>query len=141
MNWADLDLSSKTGGMVAGLIGIALGLQKVMTMFKRNRIEDIKADTEHTILDSVHDELKRITDEMQAARKRQNDMNELIHQQAIKLTRMEMLMIRMYGLITNHNIQVPEDMQLHIDDLLNHDRNEHNHSDIDPSRRPDKNRG
>jgi hypothetical protein len=43
----------------------------------------------------------------------------MIHQQAIKLTRMEMLLMRMYNLLSHNNIEIPADLKGDMDELLN----------------------
>jgi hypothetical protein len=50
-------------------------------------------------------------------------MNDMIHQQAIKLTRMEMLMIRMYNLLSHNNITIPEDVRSDMVELLGQPNN------------------
>ena len=121
-DFGSLDITGKVSTGVLALVGTVLGLQKVMTMFKRGKVDDAKVDAEQTIVISLHEELKRISDELEDARKRQSEMNELIHLQAVKLTRMEVLLIRMYGLITHNNIQMPEDLKTHIDEIVNENK-------------------
>jgi hypothetical protein len=117
-DFSNLDITGKVSTGVIALVGTVLGFQRVLTMFKRGKVDGTKVDAEHTIVSSLHEELKRISDELEDARKRQAEMNELIRSQAIKLTRMEVLMIRMYGLITHNNIQMPDDLKNHIDELV-----------------------
>lgn len=117
-DFSSMDITSKVSTGVLALVGTVLGLQKVMTLFKQGKVDGAKVDAEQTIVTSLHDELKRISDELEDARKRQSEMNELIHLQAIKLTRMEVLLIRMYGLITHNNIPLPDDIKSHIDELV-----------------------
>lgn len=119
LDFGSLDITGKVATAVLALAGTVLGLQRVMTLFKQGTVDSAKVSAEHTLVDNMHDELKRISDALEEARKRQSEMNDLIHLQAIKLTRMEVLLIRMYGLLTHNNIKLPDDLKSHIDELVN----------------------
>jgi len=114
-----LDISEKTTALVAGLLGIVFGLQKAISFWKKGEVDQSKISAEITVIDSLHNEFKRINTELEEARDRQKEMNELIHQQAVKLTRMEMLMMRMYSLLTHNNVPIPDDLRGHMSELMN----------------------
>ena len=113
-----LDISEKTTALVAGLLGIVFGVQKAISFWKKGEVDQSKISAEKSVIDSLHNEFKRINTELEEARERQKEMNELIHQQAVKLTRMEMLMMRMYNLLTNNNVPIPDDLRGHMDELM-----------------------
>lgn len=92
-------------------------------MWKRGSVYQSKIEAEQSVINSLHDEFKRISKEMEESRKLQKEMNDMIHQQAIKLTRMEMLMIRMYNLLSHNNIAIPEDLRSDMVDLLGQPNN------------------
>jgi hypothetical protein len=119
----DLPFSEQTAALVAGLLGAVFGLQKVISMWKRGSVYQSKIEAEQSVINSLHDEFKRISKEMEESRKLQKEMNNMIHQQAIKLTRMEMLMIRMYNLLSHNNIAIPEDLRSDMVDLLGQPNN------------------
>lgn len=119
----DLPFSEQTAALVAGLLGAVFGLQKVISMWKRGSVYQSKIEAEQSVINSLHDEFKRISKEMEESRKLQKEMNDMIHQQAIKLTRMEMLMIRMYNLLSHNNIAIPEDLRSDMVDLLGQPNN------------------
>jgi hypothetical protein len=112
------DISEKTAMLVTGLLGIVFGIQKTLTIWKKGEVDQSKAAAEKSVIDSLHEEFKRINHELEEARERQKEMNDLIHQQAVKLTRMEMLMMRMYNLLNHNNVQIPDDLKDHMDNLL-----------------------
>jgi uncharacterized membrane protein (DUF106 family) len=114
----DLNFSEQTAALVAGLLGAVFGLQKVISMWKRGSVDQSKIEAEQSVINSLHDEFKRVSKEMEESRKLQKEMNDMIHQQAIKLTRMEMLMIRMYNLLSHNNIAIPDDLRSDMVDLL-----------------------
>lgn len=114
----DLNFSEQTAALVAGLLGAVFGLQKVISMWKRGSVDQSKIEAEQSVINSLHDEFKRVSKEMEESRKLQKEMNDMIHSQAIKLTRMEMLMIRMYNLLSHNNIAIPEDVRSDMVDLL-----------------------
>lgn len=113
------DISEKTTALVAGLLGLVFGLQKALSFWKRGEVDQSKISAEKSVIDSLHNEFKRINIELEEARERQKEMNDLIHQQAVKLTRMEMLLMRMYNLLNHNNVQIPDDLKDHINDLMN----------------------
>lgn len=114
-----LDISEKTTALVAGLLGIVFGVQKAISFWKKGEVDQSKISAEKSVIDSLHNEFKRINTELEEARERQKEMNELIHQQAVKLTRMEMLMMRMYNLLTHNNVTIPDDLKGHMAELMN----------------------
>ena len=114
----ELNISEQTAALVAGLLGIVFGLQKVIGMWKRGSVDQSKTEAEGSVINSLHAEFKRVSKEMEESRILQKEMNDMIHQQAIKLTRMEMLMIRMYNLLTHNNIAIPDDLRSDMVDLL-----------------------
>ena len=119
----DLNFSEQTAALVAGLLGAVFGLQKVISMWKRGSVDQSKIEAEQSVINSLHAEFKRVSKEMEESRKLQKEMNDMIHQQAIKLTRMEMLMIRMYNLLSHNNIAIPEDLRSDMVDLLGQPNN------------------
>ena len=115
----ELNISEQTAALVAGLLGAVFGLQKVIGMWKRGSVDQSKTEAEGSVITSLHGEFKRISKEMEDSRLLQREMNDLIHAQAIKLTRMEMLMIRMYNLLTHNNIVIPDDLRADMVELVN----------------------
>jgi hypothetical protein len=115
----ELNISEQTAALVAGLLGVVFGLQKVIGMWKRGSVDQSKTEAEGSVITSLHGEFKRISKEMEDSRLLQREMNDLIHAQAIKLTRMEMLMIRMYNLLTHNNIVIPDDLRADMVELVN----------------------
>ena len=115
----ELNISEQTAALVAGLLGVVFGLQKVIGMWKRGSVDQSKTEAEGSVITSLHGEFKRISKEMEDSRLLQREMNDLIHAQAIKLTRMEMLMIRMYNLLTHNNIAIPDDLRADMVELVN----------------------
>lgn len=115
------DISQRSGAIIMGLLGVVFGIQKAMTFWKKGEVEQAGVGASKSVIDGLHEEFKRINTELDTARTRQEEMNQMIHQQAVKLTRMELLLYRMYGLLNNNNIMIPDDLRSHMNELLSPD--------------------
>ena len=112
-------LSEQTGAIIAAVLAIVFGIQKALNMWKKGTVDQSKTEAEKSVIDALHNEFKRISAELEESRELQKQMNDMIHQQAVKLTRMEMLMIRMYNLLTHNNIKIPDDLREDMVELIN----------------------
>jgi hypothetical protein len=85
--------------ITVALITIAANLPRI-----RNGITSDKIDG------NVLDRLKRHEERMDA-------MDKTIHRQAVKLTRFEVVVLRLIALLVQHQVTIPQDIQDEIDEL------------------------
>ena len=113
-----LDLGQKLMGGLTAFVGILFGAQKLKSFWKRESVENSKINIEKTLIDSLHEEFIRINTELESARGRQDELNNLIHTQTLKINRMEFMMLKMYMLLTHNEIEIPEDLKDHLDGII-----------------------
>lgn len=113
-----LDLGHKLMGGLTAFVGILFGAQKLKSFWKREGVENSKINIEKTLIDSLHEEFIRINTELESARGRQDELNNLIHTQTLKINRMEFMMLKMYMLLTHNEIEIPEDLKDHLDGII-----------------------
>lgn len=118
MNLNSMDIGEKASAIIAGLIGLVFALQSMLTRWRQGAAAGERAATEVTLAAKMHEEFNRINDELTEARTQRAEMHALIHDQAKKLTRMEMLLTRMYGLLNHHNVTIPADVQSGMESIL-----------------------
>ena len=109
-----LEIGQKIAGAVGAFAAVLFGAQQAKSFWKREGVENAKIAIERTLIDSLHEEFIRINNELESARQRQTEMNKLVHEQALKLGRMEMMILRMYNLLTHNQVDIPEDLKDHM---------------------------
>jgi hypothetical protein len=85
--------------IAAALIGAAVYLPKIFNTIKSDRIDG-----------NVLDRIKRHEERM-------DKMDKTIHRQQVRLTRLQVLVIQMNGLLAQNGVAVPEFMQAEIREL------------------------
>ena len=113
-----LDVGQKIVGAVTAVLGLLFGVTKASSFWKKEGVENSKIAVEKTLIDSLHEEFVRINNELESARIRQNEMNKLVHDQALKLGRMEMMILRMYNLLTHNEVEIPDDLKDHMQNMF-----------------------
>jgi hypothetical protein len=121
---SQLELGEKIAGAAGAIIALLIGTQRYKTFWKRDDVENSKIGVEKTLIDSLHEEFIRINNELESARMRQNEMNQLVHDQALKLGRMEMMILRMYNLLTHNEVAIPDDLKDHMANIFKDKDNE-----------------
>ena len=118
MNVNDMGFGEKVGALLAGLIGLAFALQSALTRWRHGAAAGERASMEMTLTTKMHEEFNRINAELTEAREQRAETHALIHEQAKKLARMELMLTRMYGLLNHHNVAIPADVQSGMESIL-----------------------
>jgi hypothetical protein len=110
--------------MIAGsLVSGALFLPKLLAMFKRDKLDGTMSSTQQALVGDIQTSYEKqnvIRDErMRKLEEKVEAMDQLIHTQAVKITRLIVVIIHMRGLLNTHTVPVPDHIQAEIDHLLN----------------------
>jgi len=92
------------GGIVAALLVIATVGPKLLNMFKGDSLNG-----------SVLDRLKAMEEHAKVQDRRAIVQDDKIHRFAVKVTKLVVVMIRLEGLLQQHEIDIPQDL---IDDMV-----------------------
>jgi ABC-type anion transport system duplicated permease subunit len=90
--------------IAAAIIGIAVYLPKLLNAMKSD-----KADG-------------NVLDRLIAHEKRMNEMDKLIHSQQIKLTRLQVLVIKLEGLISQAGLKIHDSLREEMQELMEQDK-------------------
>lgn len=101
------DFSNSVAGwgsaIAAAIIGIAVYLPKILNTVKSDKVDG------------------NVLDRLLAHEKRMNEMDRLIHAQQIKLTRLQVLIIKLEGLIAGAGLTIHDALREEIDELTKDD--------------------
>lgn len=98
------DIQTVLAAIVTVALAIAAYLPKLLNTIKGDKIDG-------TILDRVERHEKRM-----------DTMDALIHKQQIKLTRLQVLVIQLLGMLKTNHVDVPVDVQEEADELILDDK-------------------
>lgn len=98
-----LQMANSTFGagaaIASALIGIAVYLPKLLNTVKSDKLDG------------------NVLDRLARAEARMDRMDETIHRQAVKLTRFEVVVLRLIALLVQHQVSIPLDIRAEIDEL------------------------
>ena len=114
-NWS---LGESVGAGIAGVLALVFTLQKLMTFWKRERVDQNGADAIATQFSALQTAIKQHADELAQLRARVGAMDQTIHKQQKTITRLEMLVIHLKGLLAGSGIPIPPSIQREIVDLV-----------------------
>lgn len=116
------DLLAIGTSVAAAIISLATILPKLLTGFKKDKLEGAVATTQHKMVDGIQNsyekQLSSLTERYNKLDLKVDSMDETIHTQAVKLTRLVVVLIHVKGLLEEHEVPVPPHMQAEIDSLL-----------------------
>ena len=114
----NIDLGEFATWVVVAGGGIALGFNKLMTLWKREKVDQSEADATATQFSTFQSALTHQGQELAALRETVMTMDRTIHKQQRTVTRLEMLALQLIGLVQDHGISVPARMEDEINDLV-----------------------
>jgi predicted nucleic acid-binding Zn-ribbon protein len=114
----DVSIAELIGGGLAGVLALVFTLQKLMTFWKKESADQANADAVTSQFKALQDSIDQHTKELGTLRATVMQMDGTIHKQQRKLTRLEMVVIRMESLMQRAGAEVPEDLRREIDDLV-----------------------
>lgn len=97
-------LKTVGGSLVAGLLVLSILGPKLLNMFKGDSLNG-----------SVLDRLKSMEEHAKIQDRRAIVQDDKIHRFAVKVTKLVVVMIRLEGLLQQHEIEIPQDL---IDDMV-----------------------
>lgn len=107
----DTDLLPLFGGGTV-LIGLFVwGLRMLMTAWSKQATEQTKTSAEGNLVEK----LSKHIDSLDA---RVTSLDQLVHRQAIKLTKIQMLLLRMKGCMEDAGVSMPADLRNDLDEFL-----------------------
>jgi hypothetical protein len=112
------------GTALAGaLLSLAAFLPKLLANLKKDNLAGSMAATQQDMVEGMQETFqKELTAQSERLRKLEAKvahMEETIHSQAIKITRLIVVIIHMRGLLEDYNVPVPPHIQSEIDQLTN----------------------
>lgn len=111
-------LAEKIGGGVAALLTLVFTLQRLMTFWKKERVDQSNADAVNAQFRALQESIIQHTKELESLRATVNIMDRTIHRQQKTITRLEVLVLQMKGLMAGAGVMIPPMMQREIDDLV-----------------------
>ena len=106
-------LKTVGGAVVAGLLTLAMLGPKLLNMFKGDSLNG-----------SVLDRLTRMEDHAKIQDQRAQIQDKKIHRFSVKVTKLVVVVIRLEGLLQQHEIKIPQDLLDEMMDLKKDDMDE-----------------
>lgn len=115
------DLLALGTALAAAIISLATLLPKLLATFKKDKLDGAVASTQHSMVDglqhSYEKQLDNLSERHDKLEERVGCMDDTIHAQAIKVTRLIVVVIHMNGLLDQHSISIPSHIKNEIDNL------------------------
>lgn len=115
------DLLSIGTALAAAIITIAAIIPRILASLKRDKLDEKVAETQMGIVDGIQTSYEKqidtLDDRMAKMEERIDAMDLTIHNQAIKITRLIVVVIHMRGLLVSNSIPIPANIQEEIDFL------------------------
>src|ERR1035437_8451879 len=113
--------------VIAGVITIAAFIPKLLKSIKRDNLDTKVASTQQTLVDEMYATYEKQRGEdgerLNKMEARMESMDNLIHFQSIKITRLIIVVIHLKALLISNIIPIPDQLQDEIDFLINLDEN------------------
>ena len=113
------DLLTIGTALAAAIITIATIIPRILANLKRDNLDGKFAGTQMDIVDglqtSYEKQIELLDDRMIKMEERVDSMDMTIHTQAIKITRLIVVVIHMRGLLVSNAVPIPENIQTEID--------------------------
>lgn len=113
------DLLTIGTALAAAIITIATIIPRILANLKRDNLDGKFAGTQMDIVDglqtSYEKQIELLDDRMIKMEERVDSMDMTIHTQAIKITRLIVVVIHMRGLLVSNSVPIPENIQTEID--------------------------
>ncbi len=114
----DWGIEHWSAAAVLSLLGSVLGIQKAVNLFKRGRVDEVRADAEHALIDGLREDLERLRVDLDEERRQRQQMDLIIHQQSIRLTKTQTALLRLIDLLKQKRVTIPDDLQVDIGQLF-----------------------
>ena len=96
------------GGVLVALF--VWGLRMLMTTWSRQATEQTKSSAEGNLVE-------KLTKHIDLLDARVTTLDQLVHRQAIKLTKIQMLLLRMKGCMEDAGVSMPADLRTDLDEF------------------------
>lgn len=115
------DLLTIGTALAAAVISIAALLPKLLANFKKDKLDGAVASTHHSMVDGIQSsyekQLNNLSDRFNKLDTKVQGMDSTIHNQAIKITRLIVVLIHMQGLLEDASVPIPKHIQEEINNL------------------------
>ena len=115
------DLLSIGTALAAAVITIAAIIPRILANLKRDKLDGMVAGTQMNIVDGIQNSYEKQIETMDERMTKMEDridaMDLTIHNQAIKITRLIVVVIHMRGLLQSASVPIPANIQEEIDIL------------------------
>ena len=118
-----MDLVTLGTGIASAVVVFATLLPKIMAGLKRDKLDATVATTQISQVDGIQSTYEKqilsLTDRLSKMESRMNEMDKIIHDQAIKVTKLIIVVIQLKSIITSAHIVIPQELLDEIDLLTN----------------------
>lgn len=116
------DLLALGTALAAAIISLATLLPKLLATFKKDKLEGAVASTQHSMVDGIQHtyekQLATLWERFNKLEDKVATMDLTIHSQAIKVTRLTVVVIQVRGLLEDHDVPIPHHIKVEMDALL-----------------------
>lgn len=114
-----MDLITLGTGLATAVVLFATLLPKIMAGLKRDRLDATVAQTQMVMVDGIQNsyqkQISNLTARLNRMELRVNEMDETIHFQAVKVTRLIVVVIQLKSIMTEYSVPIP----IHIQEEIN----------------------
>lgn len=115
------DLLTIGTALAAAVISLAALLPKLLANFKKDKLDGAVASTHTSMVDGIQSsyekQLNNLSERFNKLDAKVQGMDNTIHTQAIKITRLMVVLIHMQGLLEDASVPIPKHIQVEIDNL------------------------
>jgi hypothetical protein len=116
-----MDLVTIATGLAGSVIVLSSLLPKIMASLKRDKLDATVATTQISQVDGIQStyekQIHSLYDRLNKMELRVNEMDETIHFQAVKVTRLIVVVIQLKSIMTEYAVPIPEHLKEEIDRL------------------------
>jgi hypothetical protein len=116
-----MDLITIGTGLATAVTTFAVFLPKIMAGLKRDQFDFKATTTQANMVDNIYHiyekQITTLSDRLTKMELRVNEMDETIHVQAMKITRLIVVVIQLKSLLENSSVPLPEHLREEIDRL------------------------
>lgn len=116
-----MDLVTLGTGLASAVVIFATLLPKLMASLKRDRLDTKFASTQMEMVDGIQNsyekQIQSLTERLNRMELRVNEMDETIHFQAVKVTRLIVVVIQLKSIMTEYAVPIPDHIKEEIDKL------------------------
>ncbi|MSX56096.1 MAG: hypothetical protein F2772_11255 [Actinobacteria bacterium] len=117
--------------LAAALITIAAFIPKLLRSIKRDNLDTRVAGTQQSVVDEMYTsyerQLEALNERVSRLDSRLTEMDNTIHSQAIKITRLTIVIMHLRALLLTNAITIPDQIQDEIDVLTQFDEGVEDH--------------